>query len=352
MDPAAGKAGASGQDVKGGTMLTRLLIVCAAIFILPCAAAFAADCTVYQHRDFKGSKWRLLAGETLAGVKDPGINQTCSHANCTIHWQPSWNDQISSFEVAPGCRITLWQHIDHSRIPPRGHGASFRANKSYSYVGDSWNDQASLVECSCEKQAGSSTPPARETIGPRMEQNTDRPGSDYRRFELSGRRPGQCQSACEKDSGKCAAWTYVRPGVQGPRAVCYLKKPAPAPVRNNCCISGTPPETRPPFKPRPGDVARDPGVIAATRPRCKPGFVWREARPADYVCVPPEARDRTARENAAAAKRVDPNGAWGPHSCIQGFVWREAYEGDVVCVTPETRALVKEENRLGPGRTE
>jgi hypothetical protein len=84
--------------------------------------------------------------------------------------------------------------------------------------------------------------------------------------------------------------------------------------------------------------------------RCLQGFVWRTASPNDLVCVTPEARARTTQENARAATRRDPNGAYGPESCISGFVWREAFAGDTVCVTPETRTLVREENRLAASR--
>ena len=83
---------------------------------------------------------------------------------------------------------------------------------------------------------------------------------------------------------------------------------------------------------------------------CKPGFVWRVARPEDLVCVTPKARARTAKENTRAAEFVDPDGAYGPNSCIQGYVWREAFEGDGVCVTPKVRDLVLQENSLGPSR--
>lgn len=89
---------------------------------------------------------------------------------------------------------------------------------------------------------------------------------------------------------------------------------------------------------------------AQDRRSCKQGFVWREARPGDLVCVSPLSRQRVAGENATAASRVDPTGAYGPASCISGFVWREAYPGDTVCVRPETRALVADENRLAPTR--
>jgi hypothetical protein len=56
------------------------------------------------------------------------------------------------------------------------------------------------------------------------------------------------------------------------------------------------------------------------------------------------------QENKDAPLRVDPKGAYGPHSCKSGFVWREAFNGDVVCVTPEIRSIVREENLLAPLR--
>ena len=82
---------------------------------------------------------------------------------------------------------------------------------------------------------------------------------------------------------------------------------------------------------------------------CRSGFVWREASPTDLVCVPPEARNRVAQENATAAERWR-GGAEGRHSCKRAYVYREAFPGDNVCVTPESYDLAAEENALGPGR--
>jgi hypothetical protein len=80
--------------------------------------------------------------------------------------------------------------------------------------------------------------------------------------------------------------------------------------------------------------------------------VWRVARPTDVVCVTPDSRALVAHENSIATTRWDPNGAYGPYTCIAGFVWREAFDGDVVCVSPERRAEVKEEGRMAPQRRE
>lgn len=130
-------------------MKAFLRIILATGLGLAALPSAAQDCTVYQHRDYEGAHWGIDAGERLAGLDDPGINQSCSHSNCTIYWKAGWNDQVSSFRVRKGCTITLSEHIDGGRIPPRGYGAHFRSSKSYRYVGDRWNDQASLVECSC-----------------------------------------------------------------------------------------------------------------------------------------------------------------------------------------------------------
>lgn len=78
---------------------------------------------------------------------------------------------------------------------------------------------------------------------------------------------------------------------------------------------------------------------------CAPGYVWREARPNDRVCVPPASRTQAAADNhLAAARRAARGGAYGAATCKTGYVWREAFAGDTVCVTPETRARTAEEN--------
>jgi len=92
------------------------------------------------------------------------------------------------------------------------------------------------------------------------------------------------------------------------------------------------------------------GNVLAVANRCKQGFVWREARQGDVVCVTPEARTQAASENRRLAERRDPGGAYGPNSCVQGYVWREAFDGDIVCVTPERRQMVRQENSVAASR--
>ena len=70
------------------------------------------------------------------------------------------------------------------------------------------------------------------------EWNTDRPGGDYRSFDLAQADPQLCRRACSRES-RCRAWTYVKPGtIQGPRPRCWLKDRVPVARSHNCCVSG------------------------------------------------------------------------------------------------------------------
>jgi len=84
---------------------------------------------------------------------------------------------------------------------------------------------------------------------------------------------------------------------------------------------------------------------------CRQGYVWREATPADHVCVTPATRAQAAQDNREAGARRQPGGgAYGPNTCRQGYVWREAVPGDQVCVHPATRTQVRRDNELAASR--
>jgi uncharacterized protein YkwD len=74
-----------------------------------------------------------------------------------------------------------------------------------------------------------------------MESNINRPGGDYKDFPMEATIGGfaSCKSSCEWDE-KCKAWTFVRSGVQGPKAHCWLKSSVPIAKKDNCCTSGLP----------------------------------------------------------------------------------------------------------------
>ncbi len=88
-------------------------------------------------------------------------------------------------------------------------------------------------------------PPA---LPPGAQANRDRPGSDFNNIAIATPDPTVCYNACNA-VGQCQAWTYVKPGVQGPSARCYLKNAVPAAVVNNCCVSGVKAAPPPPLPP-------------------------------------------------------------------------------------------------------
>jgi hypothetical protein len=69
----------------------------------------------------------------------------------------------------------------------------------------------------------------------KAEDHTDRPGADYRNFVMDNW--SGCEASC-KDEDRCTAWTYARPGLQGPRGHCWLKTTVPHPVENKQTVSG------------------------------------------------------------------------------------------------------------------
>lgn len=90
----------------------------------------------------------------------------------------------------------------------------------------------------------------------KAEDRTDRPGLDYRNFVMDSW--DLCQNQCANDQS-CAAWTWVRPGIQGPRGRCWLKGSVPHPADNPDTVSGV--------KFKPGSVMIDPGtnLVPATK---------------------------------------------------------------------------------------
>lgn len=71
-----------------------------------------------------------------------------------------------------------------------------------------------------------------------IEYGIDRFGGDLRNFEVETEEHGAtCAAACKAENG-CRAWTYARPGYNGPNARCYLKGRLTPPRKKPCCISG------------------------------------------------------------------------------------------------------------------
>ena len=159
-----------------------------------------------------------------------------------------------------------------------------------------------------------------------LEWNVDRPGADYRSFDLPTSSPGLCQSAC-MDEPQCMAFTYVNAGVQGPNARCWLKSAVPAPVPQTCCVSGMKypgapqPEAAPPASPPPpsGWQGTPTTPPAAPPPApAPPPPAWRGTPPAP----PPPSQWEPNTDRPGSDYRSFDQPSPVPESC-RDACWRE-----------------------------
>ncbi len=116
----------------------------------------------------------------------------------------------------------------------------------------------------------SSTPATAPAQG--LEYGVNRPGSDYRSFDVPSGSPEACRDTCATEP-MCVAFTFVNPGVQGPNARCWMKNGAPQPVPDNCCVSGVKAGAEAwQSSPPPPPVAPPPPVEAAPPPPPAPVY--------------------------------------------------------------------------------
>ena len=156
-----------------------------------------------------------------------------------------------------------------------------------------------------------------------LESASNRPGGDYRDFDLAQPEPAACADACAQDS-RCQAFSFVQPGIQAEAARCWLKDSVPEAVADDCCISGV---REPGFErgvDRPGSDYRDfdlyadePALcLAACRedPNCRAFSHVRAGIQADAArcwlkdAVPPPQPDACCASGVVpAAGEVSPN---------------------------------------------
>jgi hypothetical protein len=151
-----------------------------------------------------------------------------------------------------------------------------------------------------------------------VEPNTDRPGWDYKNFWVSGG-PEECQKACAKDP-KCKAYTYVKPRKKGDRARCWIKYKVPAPVTNNCCISGvkTMPKADKVAYPR---TVKEPGVVKFPEKQKVDTTIVKDQKSRPQKFPPPQKPQPDLR------RPLPPEGTGEPQEYTEGsYVYREDYE--------------------------
>ena len=97
------------------------------------------------------------------------------------------------------------------------------------------------------------------------------------------------------------------------------------------------------------------GLSTTTRTPCQVGFVPRQGKPSDLVCVGAASAAQAVYDNnpdVQSQRHPDPpGGAYGPDTCSQGFVWRDAFAEDHVCVEVATRTRSAQENAAAASHT-
>jgi hypothetical protein len=194
-------------------------------------------------------------------------------------------------------------HIEYPQVCPGSEyatGLNIRYGKHLNAVG---------LICAALEPA---TPPivmvgGGDVIAFDMEDNTNRPGHDYKNFPLEERKAEICRSACRNEPDSCRAWSYVRPGPLGPKPMCYLKKIKPAAIADACCVSGVEgtgdgPAVQEPggmAPPTPGDITRlpDGGIApdAASMPRGRIGEKYAKLGGTRGALGPPVDVEKAAR---------------------------------------------------------
>ncbi|WP_188020330.1 PAN domain-containing protein [Deferribacter autotrophicus] len=118
-------------------------------------------------------------------------------------------------------------------------GKKFTGKWRYGFNKSVWNGNWNGIKISDGSNIPNNTQiQTGDTSTSNMEYNTDRPGLDYKNFNLPANDPKLCKQVCDNDP-KCKAWTFVKPNtIQGPNPRCWLKYAVPNPIKSNCCISG------------------------------------------------------------------------------------------------------------------
>lgn len=99
-----------------------------------------------------------------------------------------------------------------------------------------------------------------------LENDFDRPGNDISGF-IALSLP-ECRQLCANEPG-CSAFTWIRPGYEGPFALCMLKSSVPNKIENKCCVSGIVKINAPPKEPN-GIVMKNPAERKADFPEKNP----------------------------------------------------------------------------------
>ena len=173
----------------------------------------------------------------------------------TIFWYPGRTAEIGEPKTPPLNVIPGKSERQPNRVVPNTEQpASPPAGKDEYGIGPTGNEEQAPPPLAPEQPSdfpgkgdnGPTSPPSlthqdqAPPGGASMEYDTDRPGGDLGPPTAVKADPQNCSILCQADE-RCVAWTYVRPGVQGSDAMCWLKNQLTPPTKNSCCVSAIEP---------------------------------------------------------------------------------------------------------------
>lgn len=183
--------------------------------------------------------------EKIRGMKVPGI-AICLLAQTLISMSPVQAQQLTNtqlielgskaWEARECVQVAKYWFAYLQRV--ENVSSSLRRNME---KGISWCEGVTVVGAGIKgdqlDEQGTQPPQQPRLKIRRMEHGINRPGRDYRNFNLSVADPQICQDQCDQEQ-RCRAWTYVKPGVQSGLPRCWLKSAVPPPRESECCVSG------------------------------------------------------------------------------------------------------------------
>jgi hypothetical protein len=146
---------------------------------------------------------------------------------------------LTSLPVVDGTRPAEYREVlDAGQLAKTAHTWRWRVKATAGERAGDWcRFSLAQVQPKIVMMPGRKTPIPGDggTAAGKSEAGKNLPGGDYDNREIASAQ--QCQSICAVDA-RCKAWTWVKPGIQGPAARCWLKNQVPAARADACCTSG------------------------------------------------------------------------------------------------------------------
>jgi len=212
------------------------------LIIYPKAAKLPLGVWLWDDRQNSIKEMTFFPLHELEGVLEYGygfLGKVNLDKNANVIGNPGRSRSLGSVTTsawADNIQVILYEERNYQGTPlPFPGAAGWGGSKDYDLGLFGWSDRAASLRV---RWTG---PPL--ALGPPLlkfttEQNVNLPGKDYRNFYVDGEFR-ECEKVCAAEQPNCKAYTWIKPGVQGPKAVCWLKSSKPAEMVTDAnCVSG------------------------------------------------------------------------------------------------------------------